>query len=122
MGRLERILRELRKQLEEMTEEAPAGPGELAPARLADEELERLEALMARVGSDEPHQEIKPRARVLAGKARPETWVRHWAQNPGANPPPEEEVTGALSGAELRELDTLLRRATVPEGWEGEEG
>lgn len=122
MGRLERILRELREQVEKITDDAPAGPGELDFARLDDEELERLEALLARVGSEAPRQETRPREKVLAGKQNPETWRRHWDSNPGATPPPERRVTGRLSEAERAEANTLLRRATVPEGWEGEEG
>lgn len=128
---MRRILQELRREIEHITDEAPAGPGELDPRRLGDRDLERLGALLPRAESDlkrlareestEPRRLVRPREEFLAGKPNPETWRRHWAQNPGADPPPEDAYVGRLSDEEWAELEALLKKARVPEPWEGDE-
>lgn len=123
MSRLQRILQQLREEVEKITDEAPAGPGELDVSRLSDEQLARLEALLARVGSEEPRRVTRPRQKVLAGmgeRARA-TRERAWASGLGTAPP-EEKVTGRLSDEERAEANALLAAAEVPEPWAGEEG
>lgn len=120
MNSLRRLLRDLRKEVERITDAAPAGPGELDVSRLDDAELDRLEGLLARVGSQKPRREVRPRAEVLAGKENPATWERHWASNPGVEAPPVVAYVGRLNDEELRELEALLEKAAIPEAWEGE--
>lgn len=45
MGNLRRILREVRQEVDRITDKAPAGPGDLELSSLVDEELDRLEQL-----------------------------------------------------------------------------
>lgn len=123
MSNLRRLLQQLRQEVEKITDEAPAGPGELDVSKLSDDELRRLVQLLARAGSDEPRQETRPRAAVLAGMGEwsRATRERAWAAGLGT-PPPEKAGTGCLSDEERAELNDLLAKATVPEEWEGEEG
>lgn len=107
MSKLERILRELREEVERLEGQAPLGAGAVDPSRLSDEDLARVEILLVRLLPDQGE------APGLSHYPGADDERRGWAcgcvvcESPKGTRPPE------LDGSDLRELSGLLERARV---------
>lgn len=105
MGRMEQILQSLRRQVEQLEDRAGPGPDALDFSRLSDEDLDRLDVLVARLRlerGEPPGTYHRPGA---------DDDRRGWSCGCEICALPAGAAPEPLEAFELRELGALLDRA-----------